>query len=60
VTEKIIEIRNATVYRGSAKVFENLSLEIIKGNNTAIIGPNGAGKTTLLKLLSRELYPIYR
>ncbi|MFQ5544469.1 MAG: ATP-binding cassette domain-containing protein, partial [Acidiferrobacterales bacterium] len=46
MTEKIIEIRNATVYRGSAKVFENLSLEIIKGNNTAIIGPNGAGKTT--------------
>jgi len=59
VTEKIIEIRNATVYRGNAKVFENLSLEIDQGNNTAIIGPNGAGKTTLLKLLSQELYPTY-
>lgn len=58
--EKIIEIKNATVYRGNTKVFESLSLEIKRGSNTAIIGPNGAGKTTLLKLLSRELYPVQR
>ncbi len=59
-TRKIIEIKNATVYRGNTKVFENLSLNIERGSNTAIIGPNGAGKTTLLKLLSRELYPVRR
>lgn len=59
MTEKIVEIRNATVYRGSARVFENLSLQIDQGDNTAIIGPNGAGKTTLLKLLSQELYPVH-
>ena len=55
---KIIEIKNITVYRGPRTVFENLSLEITLGCNTAILGPNGAGKTTLLKLLSRELYPV--
>ena len=55
---KIIEIKNITVYRGPRRVFENFSLEIALGCDTAILGPNGAGKTTLLRLLSRELYPV--
>ena len=54
----VIEIRNATVYRGDTKVFENFSLAIERGQSTTILGPNGAGKTTLLKLLSCELYPV--
>lgn len=54
----IIEIRNATVYRGATLVFSRLNLTIERGENTAILGPNGAGKTTLLKLLSREIYPV--
>lgn len=58
--QKIIEINNATVYRGQTRVFNGLSLEIPQGCNTAILGPNGAGKSTLLKLLSRELYPVQR
>jgi iron complex transport system ATP-binding protein len=41
-------------------VFADLSLDIAGGCQTAILGPNGAGKSTLLKLLSRELYPVYR
>jgi iron complex transport system ATP-binding protein len=55
---KIIEISNASVFRGDTQVFERLSLEIERGDNTAIIGPNGAGKSTLLKLLSRDIYPV--
>jgi iron complex transport system ATP-binding protein len=58
--QPIIEIKNVTVYRGQTRVFNNLSLEIARGCNTAILGPNGAGKSTLLKLLSRELYPVQR
>ncbi len=58
--QKMIEINNATVYRGATKVFDNLSLEITRGCNTAILGPNGSGKSTLLKLLSCELYPVAR
>ena len=50
--QKIIEIRNSTVYRGATKVFDGLSLEITLGCHTAILGPNGSGKSTLLKLLS--------
>ena len=55
---KVIEIRDATVYRGETCVFRNFNLEIESGQSTAILGPNGAGKTTLLKLLACELYPV--
>lgn len=55
---KLIEIRNATIWRGSTRVFENLSLEIAQHERVAIVGPNGSGKTTLLKTINRELYPV--
>ncbi len=58
--QTIIEIKDATVYRGQTKVFDHLSLDVPQGENTAILGPNGAGKSTLLKLLSCELYPVVR
>jgi len=53
----LIEIHNATVWRGSTKVFENLNLSIAQHERVAILGPNGSGKTTLLKTINRELYP---
>jgi len=56
----LIEIHNATVYRGTTRVFRNLSLTIGQHERVAIIGPNGAGKSTLLKTVSRELYPVAR
>ena len=55
---KLIEIRNATIWRGDTRVFENLNLEIAQHERVAILGPNGSGKTTLLKLINRELYPV--
>ena len=56
----LVEIRNATVWRGTTRVFHNLSLTIGQHERVAIIGPNGAGKSTLLKTVSRELYPVAR
>lgn len=56
--EPLIDIRNATVYRGENRVFHNLNLAISQGQPTAVLGPNGAGKTTLLKLILREVYPV--
>lgn len=54
----LIEIRNATIWRGSTRVFEALSLTIEQHERVAILGPNGSGKTTLLKTINRELYPV--
>ena len=54
----ILDIRNATIYRGRTLVFDRLSFEISEGCHTAILGPNGAGKTTLLQLITSELHPV--
>lgn len=54
----IIEVHNATVFRGRTRVFDGLSLAINPGENTAILGPNGAGKSTLMRLITREIYPV--
>lgn len=55
---KLIDIRNATVWRGETCVFKKLNLTIEQHERVAILGPNGCGKTTLLKLLNRELYAV--
>ncbi|PCK09007.1 MAG: molybdenum ABC transporter ATP-binding protein [Alteromonadaceae bacterium] len=56
--ERIIELRNASVYRSSTQVFSGINLTLNTGENTVILGANGAGKTTLLKLFTRELWPV--
>ena len=56
----LIEIRNATIFRGNTRVFDELNLCIGQHEPAAILGPNGSGKTTLLKLIVRELYPMRR
>lgn len=54
----LIDIQNATIWRGSTCVFERLDLKIQQHERVAILGPNGCGKTTLLKTINRELYPV--
>ena len=54
----LVEIRNATLWRGSTRVFEDLDLTIEQGEQVAVLGPNGAGKSTLLKAINGELYPV--
>lgn len=53
----LIEIRNATIYRGDTRVFDRFDLTIEQHEPAVILGPNGSGKTTLLKVINRELYP---
>jgi len=54
----LVEIRNATIWRGSTCVFDSLDLVIEQHERVAIVGPNGSGKTTLLKAINRELYAV--
>lgn len=56
----LLDIRNATIYRGETCVFPNLNLTIEQHQPAVILGPNGSGKTTLLKTINRELYPVHR
>lgn len=54
----LIDIQDATIWRGTTRVFDGLTLRIEQNECVAILGPNGSGKTTLLKALNRELYPV--
>lgn len=56
----LIDIRNATIFRGSTRVFDKFNLTIEQHEQVAILGPNGSGKTTLLKVVNREIYPVQR
>jgi len=54
----LLEITDASVVLGTARVLNGLTLTIRTGEHTAILGPNGAGKSTLMKLLTLQLYPL--
>ena len=50
--DKPLRIEDCSVSFGSVEVFQNLSLEIARGEFVAVVGPSGCGKTTLLNLFS--------
>ena len=53
-----LELTDATVVLGGARVLDGLTLTIPIGQHAAVLGPNGAGKSTLMKLLTLQLYPL--
>jgi iron complex transport system ATP-binding protein len=55
--DPVLELRNATLFRGGKRVLDRLSLTIHHGEHTAILGPNGAGKSSLIRMLMLEDRP---
>ena len=60
--ETSVEYKHAAVsYRSvkgePRKIFEDLNLEISRGEKIALIGSNGAGKSTLMKMMTGLLKP---
>lgn len=55
VTESVVSIRNLshTYKRGNLTVFENVDLDVEKGENLVLLGPSGGGKSTLLRCINR-------
>jgi Fe-S cluster assembly ATP-binding protein len=55
-----IEINNVSYeYPRGRRVFNNLNLELNKGETTVLTGKNGCGKTTLAKLIMGILQPTF-
>lgn len=53
----MLSARNITLAYGKRVLFEEVSINFIKGNCYGVIGANGAGKSTFLKILSGEIEP---
>src|SRR6187551_2575135 len=53
----MISVKNVTLSFGKRILFDEVSLNFIKGNCYGVIGANGAGKSTFLKILSGEIEP---
>ena len=56
-TEALIEVKNLSFNRGERIIYDNVNLQIRRGQITAIMGPSGTGKTTLLRLIGCQLTP---
>lgn len=52
-----IQLSNITLVLGAKRIFENLNLEIQRGQRIGLIGANGAGKSSLFKLIEGEHAP---
>ena len=53
----MIKIKNLYFRYNGNWLFNNLKLELKKGNIYGLLGKNGAGKTTLLKIITGQLFP---
>lgn len=56
-SDTLVCIRNLSFKHEDRSIFEDVSLDIKRGQITAIMGPSGTGKTTLLRLISGQLKP---
>ncbi len=55
-----IEMRDATVLLGGRPVLKDASFSLEEGEHACILGPNGSGKSTIVRLISGDLFPLYR
>jgi len=53
----MITITNLSKAYGKKTLFENISLNINRGEKVGLIGPNGSGKSTLFSLILGEIEP---
>lgn len=48
----MLKLKNVSAGYGAEDVIENISFEILPGQNLSVIGANGSGKSTLLKVMA--------
>ena len=53
----LLPVKNLSFKRGERVIYDNIDMNIRRGQITAIMGPSGTGKTTLLRLIGGQLTP---
>lgn len=57
MSEKVLELKNATIKFGGVTALNEVNFHVNKGEICALIGPNGAGKTTVFNVVT-GVYPL--
>ena len=52
MSQNAITVSSLNYYYPDKKALENITIQIPKGEITALVGPNGAGKSTLMRCLA--------
>jgi ATPase subunit of ABC transporter with duplicated ATPase domains len=52
-----LAVRGLAKAYGDRRLFEDLNLDLARGERLAVLGPNGAGKTTLVRILLGHVSP---
>ena len=52
---EVVSLKGIEMSYGKNKIYNNLNVDIERGDRIALVGPNGAGKSTLIKIMAGEL-----